>query len=123
LAPGEQSDFLFSTLADDPDLGELADEFADEMPNKIDAILSAHRKGNLELLTRLVHQLKGSAGSYGFSIITPVAARLEASLVSAAEHPFVLNRLEELANVCNRVRSKVKYRMSASESVDKASAR
>ncbi len=104
----ENTDILFSSLAEDPDLAELGDEFADEMPMKIDAMQAAYQLENLELMLRLVHQLKGAAGSYGFSSITPFAARLEATLKSSADAQAISVQLEDLVSICNRVRSRVK---------------
>lgn len=99
-------EFHYSTLSDDPDLAELVDYFAVEIPEKIKAIERAYREADWDLLLRLVHQLKGAAGSYGFSVVTPFAARLENSLRSSPTSNATHNQLSDLISVCERVRPK-----------------
>jgi HPt (histidine-containing phosphotransfer) domain-containing protein len=96
---------LFSRLGGDPDLSELVEMFVDEMPNRTAALREQFNGGDLEGLRRLAHQLKGAAGSYGFDSITPAAARLEAAIRDEESVAHVRAALDELLDLCNRVRA------------------
>ena len=97
--------FVYSSLAADPDLGELVEMFVQEMPDRINALETQMRSRNWDQLTRTAHQLKGAAGSYGFEAITPYAARLESAARDAQREDRILAALEELLDLCRRMRS------------------
>jgi len=99
--------FDHSSLAADPDLNELVDIFVQEMPDKIIALETYARSCDWQQLTRAAHQLKGSAGSYGFNALTPCAARLESTLRDGRDEDEILASLNELLDLCRRVRSGV----------------
>ena len=71
---------LRSSFAGDPDMAELVAEYADELKQRAESIEAAWTAGDLPTLRTLSHQLKGSAGGYGFDLITDAAGRLESSL-------------------------------------------
>jgi len=98
---------IYSSLAADPDLGELVDLFVEEMPDRINALEVQARSHDWEHLTRTAHQLKGAAGSYGFTLVTPYAARLESAARDGQQEQQVLTALAELLDVCRHVRSGV----------------
>jgi histidine phosphotransfer protein HptB len=95
---------LYSRLGGDPDLAELVAMFVEEMPSRIATLSEYFREGDLEGLHRMSHQLKGAAGSYGFDTITPAAARLEGAIHDEDPIGHVRGALEELLDLCNRVR-------------------
>ena len=72
----------------DPELDALKKEFLAEARDKIREIetqLDSKRSpGNLERMTYLAHQLKGSGGSYGFQRISTDAAELEKAVEGLA---------------------------------------
>lgn len=95
-----------STFASDPDMSELIQEFAGEMPEKAATLLTLWQQGNRAELKRLAHQLKGAGGGYGFETLGACAARLEAMLNEQnAEAERVRERVEELVDMCQRVRA------------------
>src|SRR5208282_3372618 len=96
--------FVHSALASDPDLNELVDLFVQEMPDKISVLETHAQNCDWQQLTRTAHQLKGAAGSYGFSAITPYAARLEAALKEGRQEEEILSSLNELLDLCRRAR-------------------
>jgi PAS domain S-box-containing protein len=98
---------LYSRLAADPDLAELVDMFVEEMPGRMTAIRSQAEARNWAQLGRTAHQLKGSAGSYGFPQITLCAARLEAAAKNAHPEERILAAVEELLTLCRNARSGV----------------
>lgn len=97
--------WVYSSLAVDPDLGELVELFVGEMPERIENLARLHEAGGREELRRAVHQMKGAAGSYGFHAITKPAAQLEFSLKTERPEEQIHSELEELLALCRRVRS------------------
>ncbi|MEO2020147.1 MAG: Hpt domain-containing protein [Fuerstiella sp.] len=100
-----QSDALYSSLATDPDLCELATMYVGEMPDKIVALKEAFSSGDLNTLRQKAHQLKGSAGSYGFDQLTPSAATLEASIRSEQPLNQIREALNQVIGLCRRIRA------------------
>jgi HPt (histidine-containing phosphotransfer) domain-containing protein len=98
------SDVLVSTLADDPDLGEIVRLYTAEMPERIAALRTGFELGDRGRLTTLAHQIKGSAGSHGFHPITPYAAALEGLARSGASNDELRQALDALVEMCARVR-------------------
>lgn len=92
---------VLSSLADDPDLRELVEMYVTEMPQRIQGLVDAVQCKDWERLGSLAHQIKGSAGSYGFQQITDFAAVLEHACRKVGD-PEVMQaayvRLTELMN-------------------------
>jgi signal transduction histidine kinase/CheY-like chemotaxis protein/HPt (histidine-containing phosphotransfer) domain-containing protein len=96
--------FLYSNLATDPDVGELVDVYVQEMPERIKALDTQAKSRDWHQLARTAHQIKGSAGSYGFGELTPYAARLETAAREARQTEEILSALDDLLNLCGRIR-------------------
>jgi histidine phosphotransfer protein HptB len=96
---------LYSTLAEDPDLSEIVDMFVDEMPDRIANLLAQLESGNWEELRRAAHQLKGAAGSYGFDAISPSAANLEDALHNGELEAKIKSATDSLVALCQRATS------------------
>lgn len=97
--------YIHSRLADDPEFGELVEMFVQEMPDRISALETQTRSRDWEQLRRTAHQLKGTAGSYGFDAITPYAARLENALKEGHPEAQIRVALHDLLDLCRRVRA------------------
>jgi signal transduction histidine kinase/CheY-like chemotaxis protein len=102
-APPEEA--LVSTFGDDADMMEIVRQFVHDLPARSSAILRATQALDMEALARLAHQLKGSAGGYGFPGITEAAAEVEQALAPGVEHAVLEARTEALANLCRRARA------------------
>ncbi len=96
---------LVSTLAADDDMEELVRQYVSNLPERSSAILRACQAADVETLKRLAHQLKGSAGSYGFPMITEAAAAVEDAVETGLDRSSIQSRAEELANLCRRARA------------------
>ena len=97
-------DFVDSRLAADPDLRDLVEQFVQEMPDQINALDTQAKGRAWSQLAQTAHQMKGAAGSYGFDEITPCAARLEAAAREPRSEEEILSALDELLNLCRRIR-------------------
>ena len=62
-------------------LDNLREGFLDELPGRIDLIegevMAAHDSDSYDELFRMVHSLKGSAGTYNFQLVTKIAHDME----------------------------------------------
>ncbi|MCG3121756.1 MAG: hypothetical protein GIKADHBN_00127 [Phycisphaerales bacterium] len=105
------SEPIFSDFADDPDMQELVELFAQEMPAKIEKVRSAFEAGRFDDLRRLAHQLKGAAGGYGFGVVGDAAGRLEEHLAtsaagSAGSIEQIKKDVQALLDLCRNVRAR-----------------
>lgn len=96
---------LYSTLGGDADLGEIVALFVDEMPARVSVISANLADGNWDDLRRAAHQLKGSAGSHGFEPISPAAAKVEDAIRSGGPEEAIRAAVDELLDLCDRVRA------------------
>lgn len=71
---------IYSEFAGQEEWLELLDEFVSNLPQRIDSIQAAVVSEDTHELKRLVHQLRGACGSYGFHAVTPLASELEDAL-------------------------------------------
>jgi histidine phosphotransfer protein HptB len=101
--------FIHSSLAadSDPELVELIERFVQKMPDRINDLEEQARNHNWEQLARTAHQLKGTAGSYGFGILTPYTDRFELAAKHGRDEKIILLALDDLLDLCRRMHSGV----------------
>ncbi|MGA2062039.1 MAG: PAS domain S-box protein [Thermoguttaceae bacterium] len=75
-APGNE-DILHSQYADRPVIARMLGEFVGRLDDRVRAMQAALGSAQTEDLRRLAHQLKGSAGSYGYPSLSAAAKALE----------------------------------------------
>lgn len=68
---------LWSAFHDDPDMREIVRSFLQEIPKRLAQMESLLAGGNRVEFRRVVHQMKGAGGGYGFQEISNAAAQLE----------------------------------------------
>ncbi len=95
----------YSVLGDDRDLADIVALFVEEMPLRVRHLQAHFGCANWDELSRLAHQLKGAAGSYGFDQITPFAAKLEKTVRNGEPQAAIREALEDLVDACGRVRA------------------
>ena len=72
-----ESELLLSTLVDHPELSELVDGFLHHLTEVVVSIEACRANSSWSELARLVHQLKGAAGGFGFMPISSTARQFE----------------------------------------------
>ena len=95
----------YSTLGDDPDLGELVEMYVEEMPDRIAALVQAFDSGDMEMLRHIAHQMKGAAGSYGFDQLTPLANAVQFSVRDNEPEENIEKTLQDLLGACRQIRA------------------
>jgi PAS domain S-box-containing protein len=101
-APGAK-DLLRSELAEDPEMAPFLPGFLAVLPEKVAALASLRRRTDLEELRRVLHQLKGSGGMYGFPQITDSAAEAERRVKEQEPLQAVQAAVEELVRLVRSV--------------------
>jgi signal transduction histidine kinase/DNA-binding NarL/FixJ family response regulator len=105
-APAPPAALLVSELAGEPGMDEILDEFVTALPERAAALLRAADGADREALGHLAHQLKGSAGSYGFTPITTAAAELERAALNGEAMQEIARRVGEITTLCARARAR-----------------
>jgi len=85
---------------DDPELAALCQEFVMQLPQRAEAMECLLAKGDLQGLLVEAHQLKGTAGTYGFPWISEAAAALELIVQARAALDAVRLQVREVASLC-----------------------
>jgi signal transduction histidine kinase/DNA-binding response OmpR family regulator len=96
---------LLSKMPDDPELAELVQMFVEGLPERASTLERTLDAGDLDRVAALAHQLKGTAGGYGFPSITEAAARLETSVRARRAIDDVREQLRSVADLRNRARA------------------
>jgi HPt (histidine-containing phosphotransfer) domain-containing protein len=81
--------------------------FVADLSRDVERLTKALVTGDLALVAFLAHQLKGSAGSYGFPELTQQAARLETCAKGEGAGSHVEIELEAFARLCRELQAKV----------------
>jgi HPt (histidine-containing phosphotransfer) domain-containing protein len=98
----DESALLVSDLTGDLDLADVLEEFISEIPARARAIEQARIEGDVDTLIRLAHQLKGTAGGYGFPSITEEAANLERISRRGGSREELSGAVRSLTDLCQR---------------------
>jgi len=89
-----------SQYASDPVIADLLSIYLDELQQTTNAIMTAFAESNLFEVQRLVHQVRGSAGAYGYPDITQLAGQLDDTLRTGAELMNIEPMTNELLGWC-----------------------
>lgn len=77
----EQSgDPIHSNLADDESIADLLEEFVDSLHGKGQCIEDFVSQADLVNLKKIIHQLRGACGGYGFPQLTEAAEVIDENL-------------------------------------------
>ncbi len=104
-APQDEKGVLVSELAGDADMVELVEMFVEELPDRVAAIEKALADQDFETLAGLTHQLKGTAGGYGFPTITDASKEAELTCKAADDLEKLASDVKALSELCCRARA------------------
>jgi CheY-like chemotaxis protein/HPt (histidine-containing phosphotransfer) domain-containing protein len=94
---------ITSLFASDEGMTELIEWFTREIEKDIERIERALERGDRGEIGTIVHQLKGSAGSYGFPAVSEQAERVEACIARNDEGEHLQREVAVLIDLCNRL--------------------
>jgi signal transduction histidine kinase/CheY-like chemotaxis protein/HPt (histidine-containing phosphotransfer) domain-containing protein len=103
LSPADEPiEPLMSEFALDSDFSSLISDYVQGLAGQMAVLETAFLGSDLDAMRRIAHQVKGSAGSYGFPTITGGATALEQHLKDDADRAMVRRHLSELQALCRR---------------------
>lgn len=100
------SDFvepLVSDFADDADMLEIIELFIDGLPEHVDTLMDALARSDSETLYRVAHQLKGSAGGYGYDTVSQHSLVVEQLAKAGGSKAELQPVVDSLVTLCHRV--------------------
>jgi PAS domain S-box-containing protein len=98
----EPAGLLDSGILDPGKVATLVDAFCAELPTRADRIVQAFQRHDRTGLFELTHQLKGSAGLYGFDNITGTARAICDRLRADDELKELQSAVSELIDLCRQ---------------------
>jgi len=101
----QSAPWLYSSLAEDPDLAPQVELFVSRLPQRVESLRSIMKNQDWETLGQRAQQLKGSGTSYGFEKVAHFAAQLKDTCQETRQENLILESLDELLNVCSQVRA------------------
>jgi CheY-like chemotaxis protein/HPt (histidine-containing phosphotransfer) domain-containing protein len=101
----EEAGPVVSTLAGGPTLIRLVEQFLDDLRERTAAITRSLVQGDLETLASVAHQLRGTAGAYGFAPVEDAARVLEADARAQAAPGELARSAARVIDLCGRARA------------------
>jgi PAS domain S-box-containing protein len=101
-AAAEEAGLLGDGLLDAAEAAQLVAAFAGELPVRAATIASAFRAGDVRSLQDLAHQLKGTAGVYGFRQIADAARAIHQQATDGDDWGRLQTTVAELVELCRR---------------------
>ena len=105
--PALERELCYSKLAEDPDCAELVELFVHDLSDRLAELRQAQSDCDWDTVGCLAHQIKGAGGSYGFPGLTAAALDLEHAARKLRSPSKIAIALDQLAEVCGRVRAGV----------------
>ncbi|HEX8523566.1 MAG TPA: ATP-binding protein [Tepidisphaeraceae bacterium] len=98
-----QHESVRSDFVNDAAMSELVTQFVEELPQQVAKLSEFLEEHRIDELRRLVHQLKGAGGGFGFAPITTEAAKAEHLIRSSAELSKVERAVRDLIALIRKV--------------------
>ncbi|MCU0718927.1 MAG: Hpt domain-containing protein [Pirellula sp.] len=101
----QNNTLIHSTLAGDEDFSDLLSEFVKELASRQQSLREHLQNRDEPRLTRLIHQLKGACGGYGFSSLTDAAGDIEDQLRGGCSLEELVTQIENFIDSLSLVTS------------------
>jgi PAS domain S-box-containing protein len=92
-----------STMMTQPGMLEIITQFVEGLPAEVKKMSDSLEKNDMNSLRKVVHQLRGAAGGYGFTPITAPAASAEASITASRDLKSITMEIESLIAMVRRI--------------------
>ena len=101
--PAKARPALRSTFADEKEMAQVLGEFIAGLPAQVRQLEQLLAESNVAALKRVVHQLKGAGGGYGFASVTELAASAEKQIADGKPAADVQRQVRELIDVVRSI--------------------
>jgi len=92
-----------SSLADNPRMMAIIPEFVDGLPGEVRKMIELLDRKDMPALQRVVHQLLGACGGYGFDAVSEPAKTAEQSIKAGKALDFIAAEVESVIEVIRRI--------------------
>jgi HPt (histidine-containing phosphotransfer) domain-containing protein len=97
---------LVSKFVDDPEMRELLQSFGASLADTCDKLRAAVADGDVEVIRRIGHQLKGAGTGYGYPSVTDSGDQLEQTMDREQNVTHaVRTSAQRVIEVCQQVRA------------------
>ena len=94
---------IASTQCGEPELDQFLREFIDGLPATVGRLCELIEQGSLAQLREVLHQLKGTAGLFGFPQVTEAAAAAEQHIDRSQTLETIARQVQALTEIVRRV--------------------
>lgn len=94
---------ILSRFADDPLMEDILRQYVAELPDTVSKLQKALAANDLNRVRSMMHEIRGSAGGYGFDEITSRAGAAEASIRLGADRHYCEASVQEVIKLLRRV--------------------
>jgi HPt (histidine-containing phosphotransfer) domain-containing protein len=109
------SGVIKSSLADNPRMQTIIPEFVSGLPGEVRKMTDLLERNDLPALQKIVHQLRGASGGYGFELATAVANRAEEAIKVGNALESITAEINSLIEVIRRIEGYDESKMPAAE--------
>ena len=100
---GDIQNFIYSSYHSDPEMQEIVKDYVNTLPIKLDNIDRAFERDDLPALRKIVHDLHGSGGGFGFDILSKYGGEIEKMIDQGRDKKVIATSLDELHEVIDRI--------------------
>jgi signal transduction histidine kinase/HPt (histidine-containing phosphotransfer) domain-containing protein len=100
---GDDSDRIKSSLIGNPRMMKIIPEFIDALPGEVRKMTELLEQNDLAALQKIVHQLWGASGGYGFDAVTEPAGRADESIKAGQTLESITAEVNSLIAVIRRI--------------------
>jgi len=101
--PADSAGAIKSSLGDNPRMQAIIPEFVDGLPDQVRMMTDLLERNDLAALQKIVHQLRGASGGYGFEPITEPANKAEESIKLGKAPEAIAAEIKSLIDVIRRI--------------------
>jgi signal transduction histidine kinase/HPt (histidine-containing phosphotransfer) domain-containing protein len=94
---------LRSSISLHPGMAPIIADFVRDLPAQVGQLESMLQQQQLDPLRRLVHQLRGACGGYGFEDVTDIAAAAENAIQNGESAAVISNCIYSLIQIIQRI--------------------
>ena len=102
-APTKSAIRIKSCLAGNPRMMKIIPEFVGGLPGEVSKMIELLESNDLDGLKRVVHQLRGASGGYGFDPVTLPAVSAEESIKAGQTLESIAVEINSLSEVLRRI--------------------
>ena len=96
-------DTITSSLLNYPGMKDIILEFVEGLPTQVQTIHDCIERNDLQELCRVIHQLRGAGGGYGFDQVTEPATRAEHSIRTQCSLDAIKAEVDSLIKIIERI--------------------